>query len=157
MMNSFIPEVKYHSNYFKGIYITVNGYRAIYKPSHPMARSDGYIMEHRLVMENKLGRRLTKKEVVHHINGNRLDNLPENLELTDNSNHFKKHKVWDIWAKQSRNGREVECLVCNKKHYRKGYSLKRNKKYFCSIKCYFYYRNNKYKYEKYKQTIKRLA
>ncbi len=51
--------------------------------------------EHRMVMEEKLGRKLTSEELVHHIDGDRHNNDPENLELTDHSKHasihFSKH------------------------------------------------------------------
>lgn len=57
------------------------GYRKVYKPSHPNATKYGMIMEHRLVMEEMIGRFLEKHENVHHKNGDRLDNRPENLEL----------------------------------------------------------------------------
>src|SRR3990167_7068932 len=45
-----------------------NGYIKIYSPSHPMKDSTNGVMEHRLIMEKKLGRFLTRKEVVHHKN-----------------------------------------------------------------------------------------
>ena len=53
----------------------------MYKPNHPNATKHGMIMEHRLVMEEMIGRLLEKHETVHHKNGDRLDNRPENLEL----------------------------------------------------------------------------
>jgi hypothetical protein len=57
------------------------GYIKVYHPQHPMANCDGYVLEHRLVMADMLGRPLHSFENVHHINGIRDDNRPENLEL----------------------------------------------------------------------------
>ena len=48
---------------------------------------------HRWVMEKKLGRRLEKGEIVHHMDGNRRDNRPENLQVLTAKEHYKLHVV----------------------------------------------------------------
>jgi len=63
------------------------GYVYIYNKSHPSATKEGYVLEHRLIMEKKLGRLLMRREVVHHINGISTDNRIENLSLLNISTH----------------------------------------------------------------------
>ena len=58
-----------------------------------MARKDGYIMEHRLVMAKHLNRLLTRTEVVHHIDHNPANNNIENLMLFENNSLHKKYEA----------------------------------------------------------------
>src|SRR3990167_84759 len=77
----------------KGRYTTSKGYTAIYIPTHPDASKGGYVMEHRLVMEKLLGRRLLKTEIVHHLDGKRANNKPKNLELMTTTAHNRLPKM----------------------------------------------------------------
>jgi hypothetical protein len=58
-----------------------HGYPMIWAPEHPRTGNGSYVFEHVLVMEEMLGRYLLPGENVHHRNGVRDDNRPENLEL----------------------------------------------------------------------------
>lgn len=62
-------------------YTDKNGYRVLYRPGDPNAGVSGKVAEHKLVMSKVLGRPLLPGENVHHKNGVRKDNRPENLEL----------------------------------------------------------------------------
>jgi hypothetical protein len=85
--------------------LTPDGYRIIGVPGDtPGARKQrtGYIiLEHRHVMQQMLRRELVKGETVHHINGMRSDNRPENLELWVSS-HPRGQRVEDhlAWARE---------------------------------------------------------
>lgn len=70
-----------------------DGYWAIKMPEHPNANKSGYVMEHRLVMSEKIGRPLKKDEVVHHIDGNRFNNNLNNLALKKMGGRNKYHGI----------------------------------------------------------------
>ena len=50
-------------------------------PGHPRANKHGYVREHLVVMEKKIGRPVLKTESVHHIDGDKTNNHPDNLGL----------------------------------------------------------------------------
>lgn len=85
---------KGEKNYFwgGGKRITKAGYVYVKNDLHPYCTKDGYVMEQRLVMEEKIGRYLLPSEHVHHINKNTNDNSPNNLSLfNSNSEHVSYH------------------------------------------------------------------
>src|SRR3990167_4785229 len=60
-------------------------YLMVYAPDHPNCRADGTVAQHRLVMEQSLGRFLEPSEEVHNKNGKPSDNRPANLEIWKSS------------------------------------------------------------------------
>ena len=69
------------------------GYILIRQPDHPYVNKNGYVPEHRLVCERIHKRYLRPEETVHHINGIRDDNRPENLWIFEsNADHLAFHR-----------------------------------------------------------------
>jgi hypothetical protein len=74
--------------------IASNGYVLVKSPGHHLADVRGYVYEHRLIAEKKIGRRLRKGEQVHHIDHNKRNNAESNLEVTKNIwHHRSKHRT----------------------------------------------------------------
>lgn len=79
--------------FWKGGVIWRKGYKHIYSPDHPNKVGRGYMAEHRLVMEAKLGRYLERSEVVHHRDGDPTNNHPDNLEVFRTNAEHLKHEL----------------------------------------------------------------
>lgn len=75
---------------YKGRVTTLSGSRKI-KYWYVYDNEGNKVREHRLIMENLIGRKLKDNEVVHHIDGDGLNNNLDNLMLTTISNHRKLH------------------------------------------------------------------
>lgn len=115
----------------------LNGYRVILMPEHTRAMTsdnwNGYVYEHIVFAEESLGRPLTDKEVVHHLDGNRANNLYENLLVLENSQHTRLH----MWLKKI----EYKYKENQEKEYDKtceycGKTIQGGRKKYCCKECY---------------------
>ena len=73
---------------------TAYGYVVVHSPAHPNCNKDGFMFEHRLVVEEAIGRMLTGIEVVHHLGHVRSDNRLENLLLLPSN---RAHTAFHMW------------------------------------------------------------
>ncbi len=76
-----------------GRYIDQAGYVVIKQPDHPHAALSGWVREHTVVVCEMFGRNLLPGELVHHIDGDRANNSPGNLEVVGSiALHRLKHR-----------------------------------------------------------------
>lgn len=102
-------QLEEHPNWKGGRTVTSHGYVLVKAPDHPDADTRGYVYEHRLVAEQKLGRRLESDEHVHHKNEDRQDNRWENLEVLHETEHLsRRHSSPDL-RKPGEENPVVEC------------------------------------------------
>jgi predicted transcriptional regulator len=86
-----------------------------------------YVYEHRFIMENYLGRLLETDEVVHHLNGNKLDNRIENLYVMSRADHASEHAQEPIMV-------DLICDFCKVEFKRrKNQTYKHYKHTFCCL------------------------
>lgn len=106
-----------------GVYrphIDKDGYQVIPATAGQGSRIRGNaILEHRAVAEKMLGRKLRSDEVVHHLNHDKLDNRPENLQVMSRAEHVKAHAHY-----------EKVCVICSK-----AFIAKNGRAKFCCTQC----------------------
>ena len=110
--------------YNKTINIKIHflGYKYFVDSKHPLSQKCGIVYLHRHIASIKENRWIKRTEVVHHIDGNRLNNSPENLMvLSSSAEHAHRHNGYLPTTK---------CSWC----YKKFKSKKQNSK-FCSCEC----------------------
>jgi len=78
-----------------------SGYIMVYYPEHPNCDQQGYVREHRLVMEKFLGRKLLINEQVHHMDKDKKNNKIENLKLFGSASEHTK-KEWELGSFKNR-------------------------------------------------------
>lgn len=79
-----------------GLVQTPHGYVLVWSPDHPNRNRHGYVLRHRLLMSEHLGRPLTRREVVHHKNGIPGDDRIENLQLFASNAEHLRHELTGV-------------------------------------------------------------
>ena len=103
-----------NANWRGGRVVNADGYVRVWVGRDNVPESfNGYVLEHRLVMQEHLGRPLEPHEVVHHINGVKTANRIENLTLMSDTEHKKHHQMLLRQARSVRDaGRASSSVPC---------------------------------------------
>jgi hypothetical protein len=111
--------------YNKEIKLNLSGSRRYYyffDADHPLSNKTGRILYHRHVASLKIGRWLTCDEHTHHIDGNSLNNDPDNITVLSRSEHSRIHNPKQLCA--------INCILCGKL-----FTPLKSKTKFCGTKC----------------------
>jgi hypothetical protein len=103
------------------------GYMYILKRGHYRADKQSYVKVADIVLEQKIGRPLLPNEIAHHIDGNKLNDSPANLEVMDNLEHTRMHHE----ARRKKENTQT-CLICGTVFTRPG---RKSAKKYCSRTC----------------------
>lgn len=134
--------------------ISKGDYNYALVPDHPNSTKNGYVLEHRVIVENVLNRLLDRDEIIHHKNKNKKDNRIENLEVMNLRDHARLHGL-----QQGVSMVEFCCPYCKtifSKTKRRTIDQKSrnkpNKLYFCNKSCSSKYQFDKNRIENIKQS-----
>ena len=134
-----------NNNWKGGVYLA-GGYVKVKVKEHPAKDKRGYVLLHRLVMEDYLNRYLKDDEFIHHKDGDKLNNDLSNLELVYSEKHAKEHYInRDIDKKTGQ-------FVCSEPKFNeimfRLYDKDRNctKEYTLSKLIYTKFKGNKFEY-----------
>lgn len=94
-----------HPKWRGGRVIDKDGYVRVYVPDYERRRSSPYMLEHVLVTEQFLGRRLTPTETVHHKDHDRQNNDLANLEVLERGAHSRHHRSQDVSGRKRDRGK----------------------------------------------------
>ena len=106
------PKGSDHPMWRGGVKTNTQGYKLIYSPDHPYKDKQGYVREHRLVMEKEIGRYLLPNEVVHHLNNVKDDNRIDNLQVL-----LKREHDYKSIHERPLKGSYRVCPICRRKFY----------------------------------------
>lgn len=101
-------------------------YQYFIDKEHPLAYSNGAVYYHRHVASIKLGRWLEHDEIAHHVDENKVNNNPGNIEILSEIEHKRKHT-------ETISGITDFCGNCSKELFLRAFEF--NKRNYCSNTC----------------------